>query len=150
MAQCSKWQQTSANAGKTRLPQIQDRLCADVRATLRKELETHVNTREMDTEDKSSQHFQALEVGMTEIRHQTQQFVQWFNEAGDRMQQTEHSLGEMRNILNQHQQETHPLGGVFQSTVKNIKDELSQEMAAGFQTQMGRLEALLEKRARTE
>lgn len=94
------------------------------------------------------QRIAALEVGLKEIKGQNAQFNQWFQQAGERLQSTENTLNTMQQTINTHQHEIHALGSTFQSTMKNVKDDLSAEMNDSFNKQLSRLEALLEKKQR--
>ena len=97
----------AATQGKSRLDSIREELCADVKQSIRKELETHMET---DTASSSTMNeatearFQALEVGVQELTKQNGQFLQWFHEAGDRTKATEQSVQEVQNTLGAHQQ----------------------------------------------
>lgn len=121
--------------------------------------------------------FVALESGLSELKQQNGQFRQWFQQTGDRLQQTEATMqevqstvlghagplqgfttvvsnsekpiGEIHNTLNMHQQELHSMGSNLQTTMKTMSDEFSNEMMKSFNQQYGRLEALLEKRHKT-
>jgi predicted nucleic acid-binding Zn-ribbon protein len=92
---------------------------------------------------------QALEVGLTELKHQNAQFNSWFQQTGERMQATENAVTAVQHTLNTHQNEIHALGSTFQSTMKTIKTDLSNEMNDSFNKQLSRLEALLEKKQRS-
>jgi flagellar biosynthesis chaperone FliJ len=92
---------------------------------------------------------QALEVGLKEVKGQNAQFHTWFQQAGERMQSTENAVSAVRHTLNSHQHELHALGSTFQSTMKNIKNDLSNGMTDSFNQQLSRLEALLEKKQRS-
>ena len=83
---------------------------------------------------------------MQELQNQTSQFGAWFTQAGERMKATESNIGATQQTLNAHQHEIHALGSTFQTTMKNVKDDLSSEMTQSFNNQMSRLEALLEHR----
>ena len=65
------------------------------------------------------------------------------------MQATENAIGAVQHTLNTPQSEIHTLGTTFQSTMKNIKNDLSAEMSESFNQQLSRLEALLEKKQRS-
>ena len=121
--------------------------------------------------------FVALESGLTELQQQNTQFMQWFQQTGDRLQNqegllqevqttiqahagalqnlnsmakpTEHAIGEVHHTLNGHQQELHSIGANFTSALKTMNDEISDEMMQSFNQQYGKLEALLEKRHKT-
>ena len=139
--------------GKTRLDSIRDELTADVKQAIRKELETQMETdaAQSTTLDQAAEaRLQALEVGMQELQTQNGQFAQWFTATGDRIQATEKAITEVRNTLNLHQQEITSLGSSVQSTMHNMKADLTKEMATSFNQQMQRMEALLKKRGHTE
>eukprot|EP00438_Fugacium_kawagutii_P025923 Skav202342 [mRNA] locus=scaffold2638:36667:46016:- [translate_table: standard] len=148
-----KFTPTTANPGKTRLAAIQDELTTHVAAKVRKELETHAQM-EVDS-DKSSndQHearFQALEVSMEELKQQNSNFMNWFQEAGERMQGTEKAVLEVQHTLGQHHTEIQNMGGIFKNSVQALKDDLTSEMGSTLSQHMQKLEALIEKRARHE
>jgi hypothetical protein len=71
-----------------------------------------------------------------------------FQQAGDRLQNTEATMGAMQQTVNTHQHEIHALGSTFQATMKNVKDDLSSEMTGSFTKQLSRLEVLFEKKQR--
>eukprot|EP00438_Fugacium_kawagutii_P034912 Skav206373 [mRNA] locus=scaffold834:175796:187689:- [translate_table: standard] len=129
-----RFQPTSGNTGKTRLAEIQDQLCSEVKAKVQKELEQKAGEMEVDSDkpinDAQEARFQALEVGMTELRQHNTQFLQWFHEAGDRMKSTEQAVTEVQHTLGQHQQEIHSLGNIFKSSVRTLKEDLSQELSS--------------------
>ena len=139
--------------GKTRLDSIREELTADVKQAIRKELETQMETdanQGNNLDQAAEARLQALEVGMQELKTQNGQFAQWFNATGERLQATETAITEVHNTLNLHQQEITSLGSSVQSTMHNMKDDLTKEMAASFNQQMQRMEALLKKRSHTE
>ena len=79
---------SAAGPQKDRLSEIRTQLCDEVKTAVRKELEEHASA--MDTADSapapSTEHedrVRALEVGLTEIKQQQGQFLNWFTEAGD-------------------------------------------------------------------
>ena len=121
--------------------------------------------------------FTALESGLQELKNQNGQFMQWFNQTGERLQSNENmmqdvqdnvqqhasalqlmsasltkaeqSIGEVQHTLNSHQQELHNLGHNFGTAMRTMKDELSGELMQSFDQQFNKLEALLEKRHKT-
>lgn len=125
----------------------------------------------------TEQRFMALETGLCELQQQNGQFLQWFQQTGERLQQNEtvmkevqenvsthagalqqlassvnnaeKAIGEVHSTLNTHQQEIHSMGNNFQTAVRSMKEELSGEMMQSFNQQYGKLEALLEKRHKT-
>ena len=125
----------------------------------------------------TEQRFMALETGLCELQQQNGQFLQWFQQTGERLQQNEtvmkevqenvsthagalqqlassvnnaeKAIGEVHSTLNTHQQEIHSMGNNFQTAVRSMKEALSGEMMQSFNQQYGKLEALLEKRHKT-
>ena len=147
---------SGAQDGKQRLAVLQEKLKQDLSMEMAQQLETHahaaVQAAAAATSPTSSsnqdQRIAALEVGLKEIKGQNAQFNQWFQQAGERLQSTENTLTAMQQTINTHQHEIHTLGSTFQSTMKNVKDDLSAEMNESFNHQLSRLEALLEKKPR--
>ena len=140
---------------RPRLTEICDQLCLDVKAKVSKDLESSAQAAVQAAVSSSAEappqeeRLQALEVGVHELKQQNVQFTSWFQQAGDRMQATEHAVTSMQHTLNGHQQEIHTLGHTFQNTMKTIKQDLSSEMSDNFNKQLSRLEALLEKKQRS-
>ena len=143
----------SAANQKSRLTEIREELCKEVKQTVSQQLAEHAANMEVTEEttlnEQTEGRFQALEVGLQEIQAQNSQFMSWFSEAGTKMANNEKAIGEIQHTLNSHQQEISSLGSTFQHSMKNMKDDLSREMNASFTTQMSKLEALLDKRQRT-
>eukprot|EP00438_Fugacium_kawagutii_P008055 Skav223964 [mRNA] locus=scaffold3540:259469:263778:+ [translate_table: standard] len=136
--------------GKTRLEELRDQLCTEVKDKVRQQLETHAANMEVDSGDgANSAHearFQALEVGMNELKQQNSKFLSWFHEAGDRMKQTEQAVTEVQTTLQHHHDELQQFGGILASSVNSVKADLTREMKNAFDEQRGYMEALLEKR----
>ena len=146
----------SHDPGRTRLAEIQEQLCQDVTTKARKELENHATNMEVESTDTAAipntmeARFIALEVGVTELKHQNAQFMSWFQETGERMQVTEQAVGELQQSMQQQQQDLSQLGSNFNHSVQTLKHDLSAEISNSFQAQMTQLTALLEKRPRQE
>lgn len=87
---------------------------------------------------------------MQELKGQNTQFAAWFQQTGERLQQNDNTMNAMQQTLNSHQNELQTLGSTFQSTMRHVKDDLTKEMGSKFDSQLARLEALLEKKQRTE
>ena len=116
----------------------------------------------------------ALESGLNELKQQNGQFMQWFQQTGDRLQQNEQvmqemqsnaqnnagvlqtvssavanaekAIGEVHQTLNVHQQELSSIGTNFKTAMRTMKEEITDEMMQSFDQQFSKLEALLEKR----
>ena len=148
---------TATHDGKQRLAELQEKLKNDLSTEMAQQLETHAHaavqaaTAASSASSSTNQHDQrikALEVGLQEIKSQNTQFNQWCQQAGERLQNTENTMQAMQQTINTHQHEIHALGSTFQTTMKNVKDDLSSEMTDSFNKQLSRLEALLEKKQR--
>ena len=130
-----------------------------------------------DYSTETEQRLVAIESGLHELKAQNGQFLQWFQQTGERLQQNEsmmqdvqdnvqqhasalqlmsasltnyeHTIGEVQQTLNLHQQEIHAMGTNFSATMRTMKDDLSGELMQSFDQQFNKLEALLEKRHKT-
>eukprot|EP00438_Fugacium_kawagutii_P028123 Skav229522 [mRNA] locus=scaffold887:104903:109116:+ [translate_table: standard] len=148
---------SSQGDGKQRLAEIQEQLKQEIHNEMDTQLESKAQAALQaaaastgSISGAQEKRMQALEVGLSELKGQNQQFTGWFREAGDRLKATEHTLGVMQQTINTHQTEIHALGNTFQNTMKNVKTELSSELNDNFDKQFSRLEALLEKRHKTQ
>eukprot|EP00435_Cladocopium_sp_Y103_P012354 s2527_g3.t1 len=108
-----------------------DAICTDLKSKLTQEMEHQAQATWQAMAASSAagpqpheDRIQALEVGLTELKHQNAQFGSWFQQAGDRMQATENAVQAVQHTLNTHQNEIHALGSTFQSTMKTIKQDL--------------------------
>ena len=140
---------------RPRLEALRAELCNDIKNKVTKDMEHQAQALIQAAATSSSQasssqedRLQALEVGLHELQGQNAKFTTWFQQAGDRMQATENAVTAVQHTLNAHQHELHTLGTTFQSTMKTIKNDLSEEMNESFNKQLTRLEALLEKKQR--
>lgn len=106
-----------------------------------------------------------MEVNIAELQAQGTQFKQWFQEAGNRMNNTEAQLGQLRAVVEQQgqavaaqiseiQQEvdnkTQILQHTLQGSVAAMSQDLSTAMDSKLNSQLDRLEAMLAKKARCE
>ena len=142
-----------SGAGKTRLSAIHEQLRSDLSQDLDNKAQAAIQAAAASSQGmtgQQEQRLQALEVGLHEIKGQNAQFTTWFQQAGERLKATEATMGAMQQTLNTHQHEIHTLGSTFQNTMKTVKDDLASEMNDSFNKQFSRLEALLEKKQRTD
>ena len=106
-----------------------------------------------------------LEVNIAELQAQGTQFKQWFQEAGQRMNNTEAQLGQLRVVVEQQgqavaaqiseiQQEVDNKTQILQNTLQGSMAALSQDLSSAldtkFTSQLDRLEAMFAKKARCE
>lgn len=170
---------TPAGQGRTYKAAFQDQIRETVENALKEkqdqDFQMNVNADEYTTEQE--QRFVALESGLHELKSQNGQFLQWFQQTGDKIKQNEqmmqdvqdnvqqhacalqlmsaslsnaeHSITEVHQTLNAHQQEIHAMGTNFSSTMRSMKEDLSGELMQSFDQQFNKLEALLEKRHKT-
>ena len=144
-------QESQPAAHRSHLDEIKETLVTDVKTAIRKELEQQVLDTAGDAtmDEASSARIAELESGMTEIRAQQDKLFTWMGEAGSKMKQHEHMIGEVQKSVNQQQKEMSQLGSSFANSIKTIKTEIQADMTSNFDTQFSRLEALLEKRIKT-
>ena len=147
--------QPSASASSTRFSQIQD--------TIREEIQKQVHhappglTPSIDV--------QRMEVNIAELQAQGSQFQQWFQEAGQRMNNTEAQLGQLRQVVEQQgqavasqiheiQQEVDNKTQILQSTLQGLMAAMSKDLSQALDTkltsQFDRFEAMLAKKSRCE
>lgn len=176
---------TSAAAPKaastTYRAELQDQLRADIRTAIKEERAKQADDMVLDCHSNydtaTELRFVALESGITELKQQNGQFVQWFQQSHEKQQQTdgmihevqehvqqhsgalqhlstsmqntEKAIGEVHNTLNVHQQELHSIGANFKTGMNKMKDEITDGLMQSFDQQFGKLEALLEKRQKS-
>eukprot|EP00435_Cladocopium_sp_Y103_P044798 s2183_g12.t1 len=144
----------------TSLPSRREELQAQIRQDVEKEVHKKWEQSTWDAMDGAGDHystenemrFTALESGLSELKQQNGQFLQWHSSHSDiipGLGNAEKAIGEVHSTLNAHQQELHAMGSNFKTAVSTMKEELSGEMMNSFNQQYNKLEALLEKRHKT-
>eukprot|EP00435_Cladocopium_sp_Y103_P015374 s622_g3.t1 len=106
-----------------------------------------------------------LEVNIAELQAQGTQFQHWFQEAGQRMNNTEAQLGQLRTVVEQQgqavsaqiaeiQQEVDNKTQILQSTLQGSVAAMSNDLSCALETklssQFDRFEAMLAKKTRSE
>ena len=86
---------------------------------------------------------------MKEVQEKVSTHAGALQQLASSVNNAEKAIGEVHSTLNTHQQEIHSMGNNFQTAVRSMKEELSGEMMQSFNQQYGKLEALLEKRHKT-
>ena len=119
----------------------------------------------MRTAPPPSDDVKRLEVNIEELKAQGTQFQQWFQEAGQRMNNTETQLGQLRQVVEQQghsvaaqiaeiQQEvdnkTQILQSTLQGSVAAMTQDLSNTLDSKLSSQFDRFEAMLAKKTRCE
>eukprot|EP00438_Fugacium_kawagutii_P025315 Skav217868 [mRNA] locus=scaffold2487:71341:75261:+ [translate_table: standard] len=143
---------TTPADGKTKLSTLQAQLKTDLTKELAEQAQAAIQEAAASTPaaTQDDRRITALEIGMKELQGQQTQMSQWCQQANERFQQQEHTMGVMQQTLNGHQQELQSLGHSFQSTMKSVKDDLANSFSDAFNKQFTKLEALVEKKHRTE
>ncbi|CAL1152650.1 unnamed protein product [Cladocopium goreaui] len=170
---------TTPSAGRHYKAEFQDQIRETVGTALKEQHHKDIlmTAPANDYSTETEQRFVAIESGLHELKAQNGQFLQWFQQTGERLQQNEsmmqdvqdnvqqhasalqlmsasltnyeHTIGEVQQTLNLHQQEIHAMGTNFSATMRTMKDDLSGELMQSFDQQFNKLEALLEKRHKT-
>eukprot|EP00435_Cladocopium_sp_Y103_P056110 s2860_g18.t2 len=162
--------QPGPSVSRSHKAELQEQVRTDIKSAIQEELTKHSEAMNVDLtggySTDSELRFTALETGLTELKHQNGQFLQWFQQSGERMQQadatmqdlqatvqghastlqqmsasvsnTEKALGEVHSTLNLHQQEIHAVGTNFSTAMRSMKEELSGEMMESFNQQYGK------------
>ena len=138
----------AAPSAADRLQQAEERIKADLHATLQKQIDAQWRTwdedQDMDTEDTSrfESRFRQLETNVAELQRQNTKFEHWFTEAAEANQATNMQIESVAKQVHSHQAELTTLN-------KNVNEhnaELRREMSNGFSN----IEALLSKKHRAE
>ena len=136
---------TTTKAAVDRVQQVEQRIRADVKAVVRKELEEQASGQDvaMYMDNHGAEHrFSRIEADLGELRHQNAKFEQWFAEAGAANHNTATRLQSVAEQVGLQQQEITALNSSF----NGLRSQMQEDMQTGF----GRLEALLSKKSRTE
>eukprot|EP00435_Cladocopium_sp_Y103_P057182 s772_g19.t1 len=157
--------------------EIQDMINTGIQSALKAKSTDMMDDDGNDYTTENELRFVALESGMSELKQQNGQFLQWFQQTGERLQRNEtamqdiqtnvqnhagalqtmtsavnnaeKAISEVHQTLNTHQQELHSIGSNFQTAMRSMKDEITGDMTQSFNQQFTKLEALLEKRHKT-
>ncbi|CAJ1451073.1 unnamed protein product, partial [Effrenium voratum] len=138
----------AAPSAADRLQQAEERIKADLHATLQKQIDAQWRTwdedQDMDTEDtgRFESRFRQLETNVAELQRQNTKFEHWFTEAAEAHQATNMQIESVAKQVHSHQAELTTLN-------KNVNEhnaELRREMSNGFSN----IEALLSKKHRAE
>lgn len=162
---------TGPNSSKTHREVLQEHLREDILTVIKEERAKKQEDMNVDQGDQytteNELRFAHLESGLSELKQQNGHFMQWFQQTGDRLKQTESmmqegqdnvnqhagaiqqltgsvqntekAIGEVHNTLNVHQQELHSIGTNFKAAIKSMKDEISDDMMNSFNQQYGNL-----------
>lgn len=140
-----------APASSSRFSQIQD--------TIKEEIQKQVQQQPVGT--MPTQDIQKLEVNIAELQAQGTKFHQWFQEAGQRMTNSESQLGQLRQVveqqgqavaaqINEIQQEVDNKTQILQNTLQGSMAALSSDITSKLTSQFDSFEAMLAKKSRSE
>ncbi|CAJ1449681.1 unnamed protein product [Effrenium voratum] len=142
-------QATSSKPAADRLQQAEERIKADVTASLQKQLDQWQPPNSWDEDQtmaddthKFESRFQHLEPSVAELRQQNYKFEQWFGEAAEANAATNHQINAIAKEVHTQQAELSNLN----KSVSDHNAEIRREMSAGFSN----IEALLSKKHRTD
>ena len=160
------WQGTSGakpNPGKQHVETVAGHLRTEMQTAIRKELDQHTaagagaSAEVKQTLAETDQRFRKLESSMTELQAQGKQFNQWFGEMGQQMQATDaavqglqYTLSTHQNELTSMQQDIKAVPNMVNQTMQSALNQHKADQTNEFNDRFDRLEALLNKRSRTE
>ena len=147
----SKKESSADPAPSKRIDALADTLATEVRSRIAKE---PVPTAIAQDAAAQEQRLQKLEVGMTELRAQGQQFHAWFEETGARLTSQDQYLQQLGQNVAQQQADLACVRAEVQSSSENLhqtvtqsiamlKTDLASELGNSISTQMDRFESLL-------
>eukprot|EP00435_Cladocopium_sp_Y103_P055731 s456_g18.t1 len=134
-----------------------------IQDTIREEISKQVQQTPVGTS--APPDIQKLEVNIAELQAQGTQFKHWFQEAGQRMTNTEAQLGQLRTVvehqgqavaaqIHEIQQEvdnkTQILQNTLQGSMAALSNDLSHTLDSKLTSQFDRFEAMLAKKSRSE
>eukprot|EP00438_Fugacium_kawagutii_P003078 Skav215305 [mRNA] locus=scaffold3276:18327:27629:- [translate_table: standard] len=147
---------TQSSNGKTHIQEVTGKLRQEMQDSLKKEVAELRNDAQA-TDPQIDQRFQRIESTIGELQAQGNQFNQWFTTLGQQMQANENTMEVVQTTLSTHQQEIFgmrqdlnampdQLGRALQSALRTHQSEQDATLNSRFT----RLEALMEKKHRTE
>ena len=150
-------------SGKQHIEEVTGKIRDDLKHTFEKRIqefqESHRGEDPAITQalTESDSRFKKLETSVGEIQAQQQQFSQWFGTIGTQMKSNETAIQTIQYTLSTHQQELTGLHSEIQQVPdqvgKSLQNALSahkSEVDSDFDKRFARLEALLEKKQKTE
>ena len=131
-------------ATSSKLEQVAADLKQDVQAFVRKELETSGS---IAAPTDTAQRLQRLEVGLHEVQAQNQKFEGWFQTFGGQVTQQAAELKDLSQGLAQSRSE---MQNTVSAAVSGLQQSMSAQISAQLSSQFEQIEALFNKKPRTE
>ena len=138
-----------AEAPRKRLKEMEERLMTKMQERIQKQKDEEMK---VDTPDPAIEQQSLLQVEVDALKAQNEKFEHWFHETGTRMgnveahlQQQGAQIQELGNAAKAQAQTTSHI----QSELGSIKSAFKEELLAAMETQGNKIEALLEKRHKT-
>eukprot|EP00438_Fugacium_kawagutii_P008487 Skav210939 [mRNA] locus=scaffold713:141408:145823:- [translate_table: standard] len=145
-------------SGKKHIEEVSSKLRDEMTSALKQEMETiQQNSTAAASTDAvqqalatQEQRVQRLETTMGEMKAQNQQFTQWFGEIGQQIQSNESSIQTIQYTLSTHQAELTGLHSEVQAVPDRVSRSIQSTLSEDFAKRFDQLEALMEKKLRTE
>ena len=136
-----------SNGALTKLTQIEDGLRQDLESMARTQLEAAAPPPGLTEHDKR---LHALEVNMTELKHQNQKFEGWFQSFGSKVSEQAHAMSGLQATVKDQQAALGQLRSEVQSTVTQAVSGVQKELTHQLALQMEQIQALFaDKKQRT-
>eukprot|EP00438_Fugacium_kawagutii_P028106 Skav224951 [mRNA] locus=scaffold1186:17210:21625:- [translate_table: standard] len=144
--------------GKKHIEEVSHKLREEVTTALKQEMEQIQQNQQSAAPSSEvqqalatqAQRVQRLETTMGEMKAQSQQFSQWFGEIGQQIQNNENAIQTIQYTLNTHQAELSGLHHEVQAVPEKVSRTLQSSLSEDFAKRFDQLEALMEKKLRTE
>ena len=153
---------TTSSAGRKALDDVADKLRADIKAQVSKEVANHTSASSATSsvtdlqawKQQSDERFQKLECGLKELGHQQHTMKQWCQETAQKLQISEQQQHQLNQNIQQVQAEvqtsSQQLHQQVRSSLDSLRADFASDVESKFTAQFERFEALLAKKHRTE
>eukprot|EP00438_Fugacium_kawagutii_P036700 Skav200932 [mRNA] locus=scaffold2433:372726:376943:+ [translate_table: standard] len=151
------WQGPKPAPGKTHLQEMSGQLREELQANMKKEFAELRTQAASSVQPETEKRFMQLESSIGELQAQGSQFSSWFSNLGQKIQENENAMQAVQFTLGTHQQELYGLRQEMSALPDQIGRSISgainnykQETQSTFDGRFNQLEALLNKKLRTE
>ena len=149
-------------SGTQRIDKIATELRAEVIQEVKQQLNQHgqgqASTNDLQTHsDRTEKRFKALESTVQEIKHQNQNFQNWFQTMDQRSAATEKAMQELQQAVQNNHQNIQQVSTAVQQTSTRLKGELQHsvgqlknDIEGSFDKRFERLEAMMAKKFKVD
>ena len=139
----------TASSSVTKLAQIQEDLKQNVQTLVKQHVAAAAAPPGLTEQDRR---INELEVGLTELKHQTQKFETWFQNFGTKVSDQAQAVATLQTQVHEQRQDITKCRSELQVAVSSLQSEMSSQLASQLQGQFEQIQALFsggDKKART-